>query len=97
TKSGLVKARWELAPGHQLTGTLIDYRSDFIDDIDGVDRDTTLKNQQYTLGYTFARPDAPLMDFSAKVYKNRTNLEQTRLIGEPWEPTGAPRSFDVKT
>lgn len=93
TKSGLVKARWELAPGHQLTGTFIDYRSDFVDQTDrGAEFDTTVDNKQYTLGYTFLSPDNPLLDFSAKVYRNDTRLDQTRLVTNPYD-----RSFDVET
>jgi TonB-dependent heme/hemoglobin receptor family protein/TonB-dependent hemoglobin/transferrin/lactoferrin receptor family protein len=97
TKSGLVKARWELAPGHKLAGTFIDYRSDFVDNVDGAERDTALENQQYTLGYTFSRPDIPLVDFSAKAYKNTTNLKQIRLNGSQYDPAGSRRSFEVET
>ena len=97
TKSGLVKARWELAPGHKLAGTFIDYRSDFVDNVDGAERDTTLENQQYTLGYTFSRPDTPLVDFSAKAYKNTTNLKQIRINASPYDPAGSRRSFEVET
>jgi len=30
-ESSLVKARWRVAPGHQITGTVIDYNSEFVD------------------------------------------------------------------
>src|SRR5690606_25558698 len=73
SKSGFLNARWELAPGHKLAGAFIDYHSDFVDNVNGALRDTTVANQQYTLGYTFSRPDTPLIDLSAKVYKNQTN------------------------
>src|SRR5690606_8091606 len=104
--SGLVKARWELTPGHRIAGTFIDYQSDFIDRTgtpgrDLVERDTNVENTQYTVGYTFSRPDIPLLDFSAKVYNNRTKLEQTRLtpsyFGPIGEQDGAQRKFDVET
>src|SRR5690606_3931177 len=94
TKSGLVKARWQLAPGHQLTGTFVDYQSDFVDQTSGATEfDTTVDNKQYTLGYTFSSPDNPLLDFSAKVYRNQTELDQTRLqVGNSYD-----RHFDIKT
>jgi outer membrane receptor protein involved in Fe transport len=57
TGSSLVKARWRPAPGHQITGTIIDYHSDFINTVGTARRDTDVQNEQYTLGYTFARPD----------------------------------------
>ncbi len=92
TKSGLVKARWQLAPGHQLTGTFIDYQSGFVDQTEGATEfDTALDNRQYTLGYTFARPDIPFIDFSAKVYKNETEAQQTNLTDL------RDRSFNVDT
>lgn len=94
TKSGLVKVRWQLAPGHRLTGTFVDYQSDFVDQTDrGAEYDTAVDNKQYTLGYTFSRPDNPLLDFSAKVYRNDTQLDQTRLdVGNSYD-----RHFDVET
>ncbi|CFX25820.1 TonB-denpendent receptor [Candidatus Filomicrobium marinum] len=81
TGSGMVKARWRPAEGHEITGTIVDFNSKFVDQAEagGSLRDTDVDNTQFTLGYTFSRPDTPLLDFSAKVYKNRTNMEQTRL------------------
>ena len=52
TGSSLVKARWRPAPGHQITGTIIDYNSDFINTVGTARRDTDVQNEQYTLGYT---------------------------------------------
>jgi hemoglobin/transferrin/lactoferrin receptor protein len=96
TQSGLVKARWRLAPGHQLTGTVIDYNSDFVNSfLSGggtiTRRDTLVQNEQYTLGYTFARPDVPLVDFSAKIYNVRTSLTQNRIGLSEF------RTFDIET
>jgi hemoglobin/transferrin/lactoferrin receptor protein len=96
TKSNLFKARWR-SDGHQVTGTAIDYRSDFIDQLGTVLRRTTVDNEQYTLGYSFARPDTPLLDFSIKAYTNRTSLDQTRLTFSPFEPIGSRRSFNIET
>jgi hemoglobin/transferrin/lactoferrin receptor protein len=83
TDSKLVKLRWRPASGHQITGSVIDYGSDFTDEIEGggssVNYDSEVKNRQYTLGYTLQSPTNPLVDFSAKIYRNETELEQTRL------------------
>lgn len=104
TDSGLVKARWRPAPGHQLTGTIIDYDSQFANRLDDptfgpTRRDSDVKSEQYTLGYTFARPDVPLLDFSAKIYKVHTNLAQKRLDSNSpaGELPGSSRTFDIET
>lgn len=110
--SGMMKSRWRFAPGHQITGTYVDYNSQFVDTTatGGSPRDTDVTNQQYSLGYTFSRPDTPLVDFSAKVYRNQTEVEQRRRTavfippGTPGFPpggvnipVGAMRTFDVDT
>jgi hemoglobin/transferrin/lactoferrin receptor protein len=79
----MVKARWRPANGHQITVTALDFNSDFIDEVeeDGTLYDTAVDNTQYTLGYTFTSPDDPLVDFSAKIYYNETDLDQERLTG----------------
>ncbi len=89
----MINARWRPAEGHQITATIIDYTSDFVDSMagDSTRRDTDVQNDQYTLGYTFSRPDTPLLDFSAKIYRNDTNLEQD-TIG-----TTSHRFFDIET
>lgn len=113
TGSGMAKARWRPAEGHEVTGTIVDFNSKFVDQAEagGSLRGTDVDNTQFTLGYTFSRPDTPLLDFSAKVYKNRTNMAQTRLEdvqvpifypGPPFFdlvifPAGASRSFNVDT
>lgn len=83
TNSTLVKMRFRPGDGHQITASFIDYGSDFTDEIEGgnssVDYDTEVTNRQYTLGYTFKSPTNPLIDFSAKIYRNETTLDQTRL------------------
>jgi len=83
TDSKLVKMRWRPAQGHQVTASIIDYNSEFVDQVeqDGTEYDTDVDNRQYTLGYTFQSPTNPLIDFSAKVYRNETNLGQVRLDG----------------
>ena len=98
TDSKLIKTRWRVAPGHQITGTIIDYNSEFVDRptaASGTRRASEVQNEQYTLGYSFARPDVPLVDLSVKAYKVHTNLAQRRLSGS--EPPGSFRTFDIET
>ena len=66
TQSNMINARLRPAEGHQITGTLIDFTSEFVESQagGGTRRDTTVENRQYTLGYTFQSPDTPLLDFS---------------------------------
>jgi hemoglobin/transferrin/lactoferrin receptor protein len=112
TKSNLVKSRWRPAAGHEITAALVDYNSRFVDTTDtgGSPRDTEVDNLQYSLGYTFTSPDNPLIDFSAKAYRNNTDVHQERLTavfippGTPGFPpggvnipVGAARSFSVDT
>lgn len=94
TQSNMVNARFRPGDGHEITGTIIDLTSEFIESQGGTGtpRDTTVENQQYTLGYTFARPDTPLIDFSAKIYHNDTSLDQF-TVSNP----AAYRYFDIKT
>lgn len=94
TKSNMVNARWRPAAGHQITGTLIDFTSDFVDRPagGGTLRDTTVENNQYTLGYTYSRPETPLLDFSAKIYRNDTRFDQSNVTN----PLSF-RYFDLKT
>ena len=99
TSSTLVKSRWRPAPGHQFTGTIIDFNSEFVDRptaTSSTRRDSDVHNQQFILGYTFARPDTPLADFSAKIYQNNTTLHQ-RVLASGLEPVGSKRGFDVET
>jgi hemoglobin/transferrin/lactoferrin receptor protein len=83
TDSKLLKMRWRPALGHQVTASIIDYNSDFTDEIEGggssVNYGSEVENRQYTLGYTFTSPTNPLIDFSSKIYRNETGLDQTRL------------------
>lgn len=98
TDSGLVKGRWRPAPGHEITGTFIDYNSDFTNRVAPARRDTSVESEQYTLGYRFARPEVPLLDVSAKIYKVHTNLAQRRLDNSSAsDPAGSVRTFDIET
>lgn len=99
TDSGLFRGRWR-SNGHQVTGTYIDYESRFIDATSDAiattttTRDSVLHNEQYNLGYTFSRPDTPLIDLSAKVYHNETDLNQVTRNGTN---TGRARGFNIFT
>ncbi|MGE3066900.1 MAG: TonB-dependent hemoglobin/transferrin/lactoferrin family receptor [Hyphomicrobiaceae bacterium] len=98
TYSVLGKARWRPAAGSQITVTALDYRSNFVDSVNsnatGTRLDTDVNNRQFTLGYTFSRPDTPLINFSGKVYHVETGLDQLRLNGSA---AGTRRSFNVET
>ncbi len=80
TKSNLLKTRWRPALGHQISLSYLNFTSKFEDQVQtgGSLRDTTVDNNQLTIGYTYARPDTPLLGLSVKVYKNRTDMEQSR-------------------
>jgi hemoglobin/transferrin/lactoferrin receptor protein len=81
TDSKFVKLRWRPTDGHQITATALDLNSEFIDQAEagGSLRDTEVSNRQYSLGYTFDSPSNPLIDFSGKIYRNETKLDQVRL------------------
>lgn len=94
TKSQFAKARWRPAQGHEITATVVNLDSEFVDRTESpvlIQRDSELNNRQYTLGYTFVSPDNPLIDFSAKIYQNSTDLDQTR------RSNNATRYFNIET
>ncbi|NJM54830.1 MAG: TonB-dependent receptor [Verrucomicrobiae bacterium] len=101
TKSSLGKLRFRPAEGHQITVSALQYNAAFVDrqlEASNDRRDTEVDNTQFTAGYTFARPDLPLLDFSAKVYRNMTGLDQTRLdTSSRFDPVGSIRTFDITT
>lgn len=93
TQSNLINARWRFGDGHQITASLIDLQSEFVDSTQGTGsrRDSTVENNQYTLGYRYTAPDNPFLDFSAKIYRNTTNLTQVRTTDSQF------RFFDIET
>jgi hemoglobin/transferrin/lactoferrin receptor protein len=101
TKSAYGKFRWRPATGHEITVTALDYNAAFVDrtlDASADRRDTDVNNTQFTAGYTFKSPDTSLIDLSAKVYRNLTGLDQTRLDSTSrFNPAGSERSFDIVT
>ncbi len=58
-------------------------------------RESELKTETYTLGYTFARPDTPLVDFSSKVYYTSTDQDQNQTL--PVTDPARWRSYDLAT
>ncbi|GBU16319.1 MULTISPECIES: TonB-dependent hemoglobin/transferrin/lactoferrin family receptor [Methylobacterium] len=81
-QSGLAKFNIRPADGHEISGTALLQRFDFANQgssnagarfANAVDADT------YTLGYRFARPDVPLVDFSIKGYATTTHNTLTYL------------------
>lgn len=103
TESALLRARWR-QNGHMVAGTFIDYHASFIDAAANTPsvtlpstltrRDSDLHNQQMNIGYSFARPDTPWLDFQSKIYRNETDLEQRKLNNAN---AGSLRGFNLVT
>ncbi|MEH3148415.1 MAG: TonB-dependent hemoglobin/transferrin/lactoferrin family receptor [Methylobacterium frigidaeris] len=90
--SGLAKINLRPADGHQISGTALVQRFDFVNAgatnasarfANAVEADT------YTLGYRFARPDVPLLDLSLKGYATTTHNTLTYLQDSPSGVFGA--------
>ncbi|KUO67915.1 MAG: hypothetical protein APF80_02145 [Alphaproteobacteria bacterium BRH_c36] len=103
TDSKLIKMRVRPADGHEVTGTFIDFDSSFTDRVEaqaGTRYGSLVDNKQFSLGYTWKSTETDLIDFDAKVYTNRTRLEQERLdrgVAQRYSLTGSPvfvRVFD---
>lgn len=95
---GLAKFAVRPAAGHEITGSALLQRYQFINgtafSTDDPRRDNDLQADTYTLGYTFARPDTPLLDFSAKAYFTTTVQDQAEIgTSNPLET----RNFDIET
>lgn len=81
---GLGKITIRPASGHEVTASAMVQEYDYVDHNSlragptfvNVREDNDVETQNYTLGYTFARPDTPLIDFSAKAYYTSTEAEQ---------------------
>lgn len=98
--SYLGKARWR-QNGHQVIATALQLNSSFVDTTPEIPTptsslyDTDVKNRQYTLGYKFARPDTPLIDFSGNIYRVETELDQLKTQGT--SGVGLRRLFSIET
>lgn len=80
--SGLAKFNIRPADGHQISGTALLQDFDFANNgssNSGARFNNAVKADTYTLGYRFARPDVPLIDFSAKGYYTSTHNTLTFL------------------
>ncbi|WP_407518803.1 TonB-dependent hemoglobin/transferrin/lactoferrin family receptor [Methylobacterium oryzisoli] len=81
-EAGLAKINVRPADGHEISGTALLQRFDFASrgsSITGARFANAVAADTYTLGYRFARPDVPLIDFSAKGYYTTTHNQLTFL------------------
>lgn len=90
-KSGLAKARFRPASGHQFSLSASRYLSEFENGASTV-RDTEVTADTYTGGYRYNPEDGGFWDFSAKGYFTETLFEQKRPGTSELE-----QSFDVGT
>lgn len=96
TDSKLIKMRVRPADGHEVTGTFIDFDSSFTDRVEpeaGTRYGSLIDNKQFSLGYTWKSTETDLIDLDAKVYTNRTRLDQERLdtsVAQRYTLTGGP-------
>ncbi|QGM96717.1 TonB-dependent hemoglobin/transferrin/lactoferrin family receptor [Methylocystis parvus] len=79
---GLAKATFTPLEGHRVTASALVQHFDYANS--GTDNQSTrfatgLDARTFTLGYRFARPEYPLIDFSAKGYYTETLQDQTLL------------------
>lgn len=80
--SGLAKFNLRPADGHEISGTALLQNFDFANNGSsnaGARFNNAVQADTYTLGYRFARPDVPLIDFSAKGYYTSTHNTLTFL------------------
>lgn len=98
---GLAKIAIRPAAGHEFTGSALVQRYDFINSIQATGapaptrRDSEVAAETYTLGYTYASPSNPLIDFSSKVYYTTTTTDQLQI--EPVRPIPPTRFFEIET
>lgn len=97
---GLGKIAVRPAAGHEITGSAMVQKYDFVSSLfdspespSPTRRNSDVKTENYTLGYTFSRPDEPLLDFSAKAYYTTTSTDQNQIFPPPPQS----RSFDIET
>ena len=105
--SGLAKFNIRPAEGHEISGTALLQDFDFTNS--GTNNNSArfsnaVKADTYTLGYRFARPDVPLIDFSAKGYYTSTHNTLTFLEDSPSNvygylgvKNGDRISYDIET
>jgi hemoglobin/transferrin/lactoferrin receptor protein len=84
--SGLTKINIRPADGHEISGTALLQRFDFTNagtSNTGARFANAVQADTYTLGYRFARPDVPLVDFSIRGYYTTTHNDLTFLQDSP--------------
>lgn len=101
---GLGKIAVRPAAGHEVTASAMQQEYDFVNSLfdspsspTRTRRDSDVETQNYTLGYTFARPDTPLVDFSAKTYYTTTDTHQKQLSPIPLVNPDRQRDFEIET
>jgi hemoglobin/transferrin/lactoferrin receptor protein len=101
---GLGKIAVRPAAGHEVTATAMVQDYDFVNSLfdspnspTRTRRDSDVETENYTLGYTFARPDTPLVEFSAKTYYTTTDTHQKQLSPIPLINPDRQRDFEIET
>ncbi|GLS46592.1 TonB-dependent hemoglobin/transferrin/lactoferrin family receptor [Methylobacterium brachythecii] len=105
--SGLAKVNLRPAEGHEISGTALLQNFDFTNNGSsnaGARFANSVQADTYTLGYRFARPETPLIDFSAKGYYTTTHNTLTFLndsasgvYGNLGVKAGNRISYDIET
>lgn len=105
--SGVGKVNLRPDEGHEISGSALlqqfDFRTGGMSERDARFANA-VRSDVYTLGYRFARPDVPLIDFSIKGYHTTTRNDLTFLSDAPSGAYGNLRvrrgdrlSFDIET
>ena len=105
--SGLAKFNLRPAEGHEISGTALVQRFDFANagtSNAGARFANAVQADTYTLGYRFARPDVPLLDFSIRGYSTTTHNDLTFLqdtasgvYGLLGARAGSRLTYDIET
>ncbi|GJE58147.1 TonB-dependent hemoglobin/transferrin/lactoferrin family receptor [Methylobacterium trifolii] len=105
--SGLAKFNVRPADGHEISGTALLQRFEFANagtSNAGARFANSVQADTYTLGYRFARPDVPLIDFSIKGYTTTTHNDLTflqdtasGLYGRLGTRAGDRITYDIET
>ncbi|WP_375464047.1 TonB-dependent hemoglobin/transferrin/lactoferrin family receptor [uncultured Methylobacterium sp.] len=105
--SGLAKVNVRPADGHEISGTALVQRFEFANagtSNAGARFANAVQADTYTLGYRFARPDVPLLDFSIKGYTTTTHNDLTflsdtasGLYGRLGTRAGNRITYDIET
>lgn len=99
--AGLFKFNVRPDDGHTISGTALYQDYDF-NNGSSTRFNSHVTTGTYTLGYTFSRPDVPLLDLSIKGYYTTTQNDQRVLSPSSTfqsfgAAVGSPRTFDIGT